>query len=429
MSKLAALVGLLALAALGAWLWQAVASDPGYVLVALHGYSVETTLVVAVAALVIAAILLWLLANLVRLPGRYWRRRQRHSARECLARGLVALHEGRWQRAEKLLRRAARDEQQRLPALLAAARAAQQRGDDEASTSLLAQAAQDHDPVSVALLAARQHHNRGDAAAITRLFDAEPIAVLPPRALDLYLGALCDTGRAGEAVNLLPTLHASQIHGSVAMLQREAEIIASALQQARDLETLEALWNGLSRRQRAHPVIVASYARRALALDAAEAGIRAIEKALRRQWSSELVDIYGLLPRGDKHSPLKMAEAWLVEHPDDPQLLVTLGRLCRKEQIWGKAEEYLDRAVELGAGSAAWEELGHLHAARHEPEQAGSAYARALACHHDDAAPAVAATLPGPAMHSTAEIAPEVRSSMGVPLLELDDPDAASARE
>lgn len=419
MKKLVSLVILLALALAGAWLWHVLASDPGYVLVALHGYSIETTLVVAVAVLLAFWLLAWIALVLVRWPWRYWRWHRRHSSRENLARGLVALHEGRWQRAEKLLRRAAREPQQRLPALLSAARAAQQYGNDAASSELLTQAAQEHDPTSVALLAARQHHRRGEAAAITALFDSEPIAALPPRALDLYLGALCDTGRAAEAVALLPSLHASQVRSGPAMNQREAEIIATAMQQATRAEALDSLWNGLSRKQRVHATIVAAYARQALTLDQSEAGINAIEKALRKHWSSELVDIYGLLPRGEKHSPLKMAEAWLKDHPDDPELLVTLGRLCRNEHIWGKAEEYLDQALAHGAGAAAWEEFGHLHAARQETDQASAAYAKALALQRGDdgAAPITASVAALP----TATITPEVRSSMGVPLLELDE--------
>ncbi len=416
MRRLAVLVALLALALLGAWLWHLVASDPGYVLIALHGYSIETTLVVAAAALVVLWIVLWLVLVALRFPLRYWRGRRRHVARECLAGGLVALYEGRWRRAEKLLLRAAKEPQQRLPALLGAARAAQHRGDDATADALRARAAEEHDPVSVALLTARQHQRRGESAAIVALFDPEPVAALPPRALELYLAALVDTKRAGEAVALLPALRSSQVLEGAAMEVREAEIIAAALQQAADAETLSQLWSNLSRRQKTDTRIVAAFARRALACDEAEAGVAAIEKALRTHWSPELVAVYGLLPRSAQRSPLKMAEAWLREHPGDPELLITLGRLCRNEQIWGKAVEYLQRALALGAGARAWEELGHVHAAQHDDTAAREAYAKALAALHDEVVAA-------PAARSLRELiagkaVAETRSSMGVPLLE-----------
>lgn len=421
MKRFVLLVVLLALALSGAWLWHFVASDPGYVLVALHGWSIETTLIVAIAFVLCAWILAWMLFAGLRLPLQFWSRRRRHVARERLAGGLVALHEGRWRRAEKLLCKAACEPQHRLPALLAAARAAQQRGDDERSKTLLAEAAQEHDPVSVALLAARQHQQRGEAGAITALFDPEPVTALPPRALDIYLSALVETGRAAEAVALLPSLRASRIHEGTALAGREAGLIAAALQQAPDVEALTTLWSGLARRQRHDSGIVDAYARRALALGEAEAGLQAIEKALRKQWSPRLVALYGLLPRSEDHSPLKKGEAWLAEHPDDPELLVTLGRLCRNEQLWGKANEYLQRALALGAGARAWEELGHVHALQHEPGPASVAYARALALQGDEGAQPVVMAGRNLRELIVDQATPETRTSMGVPLLEHDE--------
>lgn len=425
MKRLVALIALLALALAGAWGWRVVAADPGYVLVTLRGWSVETTLVVAVFALLLGWLTLWLLLALLRFPLRFWRRRRRHIARERLAGGIVALHEGRWRQAEKLLARAACERQHRLPALLGAARAAQARGDDDTAQALLDRAAEGHDPVTLALLAARQHERRGDAARIVALFDPQPIAALPPRALDIYLAALVETGRAKEAVMLLPAWRASHIVEGEAQAAREAEILAAAMQQAPDAEALSQLWSGLSRAQKTDARIVEAYARRAVTCGEAEAGITAVEKALRKQWSPTLAAVYGVLPRSATHSPLKMAEAWLAEHPDDPALLVTLGHLCRNEKIWGKAEDYLQRALALGAGADAWEELGHVHAAQHHDARAREAYARALAMHRHEAVTA----LPDRSLRDViaGEAVAETRSSMGVPVLPFEDGDVPSA--
>ncbi|HET9048942.1 MAG TPA: heme biosynthesis HemY N-terminal domain-containing protein [Chiayiivirga sp.] len=418
MRRLVVLIGLLALALLGAWLWHWVARDPGYVLVALNGYSIETTLVVAVAAWLVLWIALWLLLLVVRFPLRYLDQRRKHQSRECLAGGLVALHEGRWRRAEKLLRRAAREPQHRFPALLGAARAAQQRGDDGNAESLLAEAASEHDPLSVALLRARQHQRRGEFAEVTALFDAEPVAALPPRALEIYLHALTETGRAREAVALLPALRSSQVLEGAALEAREAQIIALALQQSIDDETLGALWSPLSRRQKAHARIVAAYARRALDCGETSRAVEAVEKSLRTHWSPELIAVYSLLPRGGKRSPLKMAETWLTEHPNDVDLLIALGRLCRNEQLWGKAEDYINRALALGAKAPAWEELGHIHAAQHQDARAREAYAKALAAlRNERAATPVALSLRD---RIAGEAVVESRSSMGLPQLGHD---------
>src|SRR3546814_8660161 len=62
--------------------------------------------------------------------------RQRR-ARARLSDGLIALHEGRWLRAQKLLEKAADENRVRLPALRAAANAARVRGDDAGAEHLL----------------------------------------------------------------------------------------------------------------------------------------------------------------------------------------------------------------------------------------------------------------------------------------------------
>lgn len=423
MKRLAGLLALLALALLGAWLWRVVAADPGYVQIALHGWVIETTLVVALTALALALVAAWLALSLLRLPWRYWTRRRRHIARERLAGGLVALHEGRWARAERLLTRAASDPQHRLPALLGAARAAQSRGDAARADALLAQAGERGDTLVAALLAARQHQRHGNDAAITALFDPQPVAALPPRALEIYLKALAATGRAGEAVALIPSLRASRVLEGDALAEAEAALVAAALRQAADAPTLNATWSSLSRAQKKRAPIVAAYARRAVDLGEGEAGVAAVEAAMRHRWSPELAAIYSLLPRGAGRSPLKMAEGWLEQHPDDPGLLVTLARLCRREQIWGKAEDYLQRALEHGAGAIAWEELGHVHAAQHRAEAAADAFARALAAQRGEHAPARSERNLRERIAVQAEA--EVRSDMGVPLLAHDDDEAA----
>ena len=122
-----------------------------------------------------------------------------------------------------------------------------------------------------------------------------------------------------------------------------------------------------------------------------------------------------------------MAENWLVQHPQDPVLLLTLGRLCRHQQLWGKAEDYLQRALAAGAGAAAWEELGHVHAAQHHDVKAREAFAQALA------------SLRGVCVSSApqrtkreliaVEAVAEQRSSMGVPLLSYDGEASSSPRD
>ena len=57
---------------------------------------------------------------------------------------------------------------------------------------------------------------------------------------------------------------------------------------------------------------------------------------------------------------IAQAEKWLEHHPRDGALLLTLGRLCRQQQLWGKARSYLEAALAVAPSRAAHVELAQL---------------------------------------------------------------------
>jgi HemY protein len=408
------LLALLALAALGALAWHALSADPGYVLVTLRGWSVESTVVVAVVAVLLAWVVLRLVVWLLRLPFRAWRQHARKVARERLAGGLVALHQGRWARAETLLTRAASDPTHRLPALLAALRAAEARGDRDSALALRQRLQTAADGRDLAILDAELELRRERPEAALRVLETAGTSEAP-RAIELRMRALAQVGRAHEAIGLLPGLRQSQLLEGAALEAFEAEINAAALQQARDAEQLAQRWESASRAQRQHPEVVAAYAARAATLGLEDQAASAIEYALKKHWSETLAWRYGQLPRGRRNSPLKSAEAWLTSQPNSPALLLALGRLCREETLWGKAEDYLHRALAQGAGAEAWEELGHAYAAQRDDARARHAFANALRLARGDAALA----MPGRGLRELIQdqAVAEERSAMGVPRL------------
>lgn len=68
-------------------------------------------------------------------------------------------------------------------------------------------------------------------------------------------------------------------------------------------------------------------------------------------WNAELAALYGRIAR---------AEDWLRQHPRDPGLLLTLGRLCLQQRLWGKAQSDLEVSLAVGRTRAAHLELAQL---------------------------------------------------------------------
>lgn len=330
--------------------------DLGEVFIRFAGYDLHTNVPRAALALLLVGGLAWLLWRLLTLPFRAWGRHRRKQARARLIDGLEALHAGHWQKAEKLLERAAADDEVGTIACTAAVRAARARGDESAIqhhlAALRARSAQAH-----AITAAQIALDAGRPKEALVLLDATEVQPLPPRGLSLRAEALAGAARAGEAYGLLGALKQQQALAPPVFDALELRLAAQSLHEAADPNVLAERWETLTKPLRLQPPVVAAYAERAAALRWEDAATRSLEQALEARWDEGLVALYGRLPVGKLDSRRASAQHWLHAHPASPALLVTLGRLARQQGQWTAAQEFLHRAIAQGAGAEAWEEL------------------------------------------------------------------------
>jgi HemY protein len=143
---------------------------------------------------------------------------------------------------------------------------------------------------------------------------------------------------------------------------------------AGDAESLIRYWRGMPAEDR-REVRLALAAARALASanDCGEAA-QLVEDFLEDQWDSSLVEAYGECDGGDVLARIAHAEKWLAIHPRDAKVLLTLGRLCRRKQLWGKAQSYLEASLATGPSRATHLELGGLLDSLDRPAEADRQY-------------------------------------------------------
>lgn len=371
---------LLTLALLGGIAAWMIGSDPGYVLIQRGAWTVETSVVFALAAVLVFALLLALTIWLVRWPLRAMIRRSRRRGRMQFARGMLALAEGRPVRAENLLAAATKLRSLRVPALLGAHRAARQRGDAKKQGEWLARLGTEAEADAVAvLLRAEAELDEGRAGTVVELLTPlDQAQKLPPAGAVLLARALAQRGRARETMALVSRVRRSQVMPAADAERFEARVLAAALTQAGDAINLQSLWAELNRAQRRDPVVAQAYALRAATLGLGEPAVDEIENIVRKHYADELAIAWLALP-GDKALMLAAGESLLKEHGSRWGLMLGLGVLCREQGLWGKAEDYLRRALGLGAGARAWEELGRCYDAQKDHARAARAYANGLA--------------------------------------------------
>ncbi|MBB4132911.1 heme biosynthesis HemY N-terminal domain-containing protein [Xanthomonas sp. 3075] len=367
-----------ALGVLGAqWLSHQNSYDLGNVVVSVGGNDYHAAMPQAVLILVIALLVLWLVWTLISLPFRVWGKYRSRKGRARLIEGLRAADHGQWQRAERLLVNASEDEEVSGIALASAVRVADARGDDVAANALVQQLSE-RDPTAHALLQGERHLARQRPVEAINALDIASAQPLPARGLLLRTHALAQIGRADEAYGQLGALRQQAVLAPEAYSALEATLAEQTLLQADDANALAQRWEALPKSLRTSPAIVAAYAQRAAVLHWDDAAVHSLEQALDTQWDESLVRLYGVLPLEKYDSRRASAQRWLTQYPDSPGLLLTLARLARHQQQESQAEEFLHRAVAAGAGSDAWEELGHGFAAAGDLLSAQHCYANAL---------------------------------------------------
>lgn len=379
----------------------AIQADRGYVLFAYKGLRYQSGLW-AFLGLVLAVVLLYyLLKALLRLLlastrlANPWSRLHRHRrVRQASEQGLLDLAEGRWARALRHLSRAAEDDRQPLMYYLGAARAAHKLGRHEESDALLERALQRQPQaeLAVALAHAELQQGRGESDAaletLQAMHERHPGHHLVLRQLRrLYLQRQDWSALLG----LLPELRKEKALPAAELDELERETwrgrLASVGQAGLELgetalQPLTQAWNQLSSSLRQEPELIATYVEQLRRLGAQEEAEEVLRGALKRNYDSRLARFYGVLRGSDPARQLQIAEGWLKQHPEDPALLLSLGRLCLQNQLWGKARDYFESSLRLQRHPETCAELARLLAQLGELERSNQLLLESLGLLH-----------------------------------------------
>ncbi|MFA5626357.1 MAG: heme biosynthesis HemY N-terminal domain-containing protein [Thiohalomonadaceae bacterium] len=347
--------------------------ETGYVLVHYGSWSVETSFTFASLLLLLAFLLTYVVLRLIigamAAPARLaaWRSSRRDlRARRATNRGLVALAQGDWAKAERDLSRHAARSETPLLNYLGAAHAAQKSGDEARRDNYLSTAYK-HSPTDELAIGATQAELQLKSgqleqalATLMHLYGEQPKNA---RVLQLLQRVYEQMASWDELLDLLPQLRKYQVLTAADIELLERRIWEALLCKARaqaQLEKLQQLWGRIPRQMRQQTMLLTTYARGLLALQADEEAERLLREAIRRQWDADLVYLYGLAKGRLPARQLDSAEEWLKHHERHPLLLLTLGRLAMRAELWGKARSYLEASVGVEPRAEACQLLGEL---------------------------------------------------------------------
>ncbi|HZZ93554.1 MAG TPA: heme biosynthesis HemY N-terminal domain-containing protein [Usitatibacter sp.] len=330
----------------------------GYVVIVSAPWRIELSLNMLVFLVVLGYFGFYmavrLVSTLVAIPARvqaYRTQRLRLRMRQALNDALIAFFQGRYASAEKSAAMALAGEETKGVAAIIAARSAHELGRFNEREQFLDQAKGEEPGLDQARLTtlADLLVSQGrfeEALAVLKDLSARDSRNL--RLLRLKLQAEHALRNWDEVLATVGALvKLGGLGADEAAAARRTAHLGNLKRKAQDGAALTAYWKQLPAEMRLDAAIAATTARYYLALGLKPEAQEIVEQALERDWSPTLVALYADAAGDDALPQIERAERWLREHARDPALLLALGKLCMRQELWGKAQSYLEASLAL----------------------------------------------------------------------------------
>jgi HemY protein len=383
---------LIVLAILGISVWAAlkIKADPGYLMIVYQDYVIDMPLWLGVLIFVITFFLItgvWRLIKEVYFTPKHlvawYKQKSFERIRRRTVRGFLALTEGRWKTAEQLLSKNIDNRHTALLNCLGAAIAAQQQGKElERDEYLrLAHTYHSHAQIAIGLTQARMQQKQGQfeqcLASLRRLLLMAPDH---ETVLLLLKSVLIELKAWQELLELLPTLQKKKLIMPDELFRLTQQAYMALLIKAKAIgnDAPEKLWQELPKPWLLDAELLLQYIPYLISHGEHEQAEQLLRQAIKHQYDARLVRYYGLIAPLEKDKQLKTVQAWFKNHPEDPVLLMTLGRLLYQQEIWGQAKECLQKSIAIAPNPETYLLLGDLFAKMQSSIQSQEYYQKGL---------------------------------------------------
>lgn len=366
--------------------------NPGNIVVFYPPYRIDLSLNLFLLLLFIAFSLLHLgllaLNAARKMPlavAEYRQKRKEREANKALREAFRCLLEGRFGHAEKAAWRAAEIPENASIAALIGARAAHHMQQYERRDTWFARMQSDASFKTARLMLTTELlvDSHKPMPALEAINELNASGMRHIHAQQWALKAYQQAKMWPEVLRLVKTLdkrHA--LHPALSAKLRELAYEDLLSDRTHDAESLRRVWNSIASedKKKAYVVLRAAQAFNARGLHEEAATI--VETALLLEWDDRLVRAYRESAGSESSATLlaqiENCEAWLKKRPTNAELALTLGSLCLKQKLWGKAQRFLEQALSDAAEARMVREahlkLAQLHDALQNPEEAANHY-------------------------------------------------------
>lgn len=322
------------------------------------------------------------------MPGRvaaYRREKLERKGNEALRDALKSFFEGRFGHAEKAATRAAESPDNAGLAALIAARAAHRMQQTDRRDTWLATVDDEQGLKTARLMTAIELlvDERQPEQALEVVKELNANGTRHIHALRMALKANQRAGNWPEVLRLVRSLDKNRaLHPALSTRLRELAYQDLLQNPANDAESIRNVWWSIPADERVHPYVALHGAQAFNRCGLHDDARALIEKAMEAEWDERLLKPYraAAAQAGEPAllAQIERCEDWNRKHPGDPELELTLGTLCLRQHLWGKAQRHLEQALSDATHPRMLQEihlkLAQMHEALNQPEQAASHY-------------------------------------------------------
>lgn len=342
-------------------------------------------LFIAFVALYFIVRMLVLAKELPKSVSQYRQNKREKESNKALRESLKSLFEGRFGHAEKFASKTLDFEENKSLGALIGARAAHYMGQFERRNAWFARIEEDSSfktarLVTMTELYVDQHQSENALEAVKELNASGKRHI---QVLRWALKANQQAKNWNEVLKLVKVLDKNKaLHPTLSLRLRELAYEALLKEHGHDAESLRQVWNEIPAAEKLNTYISLSAASKFNACELYADARRIVEKSLDHEWSNRLLKVYrdsagkeeSLALRGQ----IENCEKWLSEHPNNPELELTLGRLCLHQKLWGKARIHLENSLknstDIGSQREANLQLAQMHESLEKFDEAAKYY-------------------------------------------------------
>ena len=324
----------------------------------------------------------------IRMPRKvaaYRQHKRERDGNKGLREALKALFEGRFGHAEKAAMRAAELPENAGVAALIGARAAHRMRQGARRDSWLARISDDNVMKTARLMTMTELlvDDHQPEAALEAVRELNTSGTRHIHALQMSLKAQQQAKNWPEVLRLVRSLDKHRaLHPALSSRLRELAYEDLLSDSGHDAESLLRVWSTVPNTDRVKPYVACLAATALNARGLHDEARLVAEESLTADWDERVVRTYreAAAPAGSAALLMQIehCEKWLHARPTDAELALTLGSLCLKQKLWGKAQRFLEQALSDASDPRMVREshlkLAQMHEALGQMEEAANHY-------------------------------------------------------